>query len=876
MKSQEIRDCFVDYFVQRSHKHIPAAPLVPVGDPTLLFTTAGMVQFKPLWEGTAEIKHPRAVTVQKCLRLSDLENVGKTPRHDTLFEMLGNFSFGDYFKREAIDYAWEFLTEVLSLSPDRLWITVYKDDDEAKQIWLEEKNIPSQRVVSLGDEENFWGPAGESGACGPCSEIIYDLGEEKGCGEKDCGPACECGRWLEVWNLVFPQYDKRKDGSFQPLKNRGIDTGMGLERLAMILQQKDSIFQTDLFFPIIKESCSLADCSYGQDPVTDRALNIIADHVRALTFAIAENVTPSNEGRGYVLRRLVRRASKYGRDLGLHKPFLYTLVNTVIDIMHQTYPELVEKTELIKQILMREEERFLKTLDQGMSLLQEVIEDEKKKECKVISGKTVFTLYDTYGFPVEMTEEILSQEGLVFDREQFESEQSRAKEIARSSWQDNGTAEEMEHLYRSLFEEYGKTRFTGYEKHESTARILSILQNGRQIDSKKAGDEKVEIVLDETPFYAESGGQVADTGYLIFPGGKVRILDVAKTPDALFVHSGKIEEGEIKVNTKVTARIDFTRRREIMKHHTCTHLLQAALREVLGNHIGQTGSYVCEDHFRFDFTHFQAPSQREIELITKKVNEYIQLNKPVHSEILSLQEAKERGALAFFGEKYGETVRVITIPDISLELCGGTHLDQTGYAGIFQVVSEASVAAGVRRIEAVVGENAVQEVIQKNRLLGKLENMLKTDMDEIPAAVERLEKDLHELQRENRELRQKDLFFQADELLEESPVKNGIKVVVKRWQGRQMKELLPLADHIRQKSRQSAALLFINEEKNKVQLLVALTEDLTDRYHAGKMVKELAGLLGGGGGGKPDCAQAGGKKPENIPDVIKRFEQFMG
>lgn len=874
MKSQELRKSFISFFTQKSHKHVPGSPIVPVGDPTLLFTTAGMVQFKSLWDGTAEIQYSRAVTIQKCLRLSDLENVGTTPRHDTFFEMLGNFSFGDYFKKEAIDYAWDFLTNVLKIPTEKLWITVYHDDKEAKEIWQYEQKIPEERIIPLGAEDNFWGPAGESGPCGPCSEIIYDMGKEMGCGSDSCNPGCDCARWLEIWNLVFPQFEKKTNGESISLKNKGIDTGMGLERLAMIMQNKPNIFETDLFFPVMEEAARQSGCTYGDNYETDKALKIISDHVRALTFCIAENITPSNEGRGYVLRRLVRRASKYGRDLGFKKPFLYSLVNTVIDIMHETYPELLEKSELVKQILASEEERFLKTLDQGMNLIQEVIAHQNSKNKKVIPGKVVFTLYDTFGFPVEMTEEILEQNGLRYNHEEFLQCREKAKKIARQSWQGDTGNQDIIKLYREVFETHGKTRFTGYEKYKTSSRILALMYDGKRINSFDKKGETLEIVLDSTPFYAESGGQVADTGELFLENGKVVIEKVEKTPDDLFIHKGKIVEGTISENSQVKAHIDETRRQEIMKHHTATHLLQAALRRVLGEHIGQTGSYVSEDHFRFDFTHFQAVSHRELELITEEVNNYIQLNLPVQVDMLTLEEARKIGALAFFGEKYGDTVRVITVPGISCELCGGTHISNTGAIGSFQIISESSIASGVRRIEAVVGKNSVYEMLKKNNIIRELENLLKTEPDKLLQAVKDLERERHHLQKQNTDLRQRELLYQADELLEKGTKKNDVVLVIKQWKETHMGTLMPLADHIRQKARTPAAILFINEEKGKVQLLVALTQDLVKQYHAGYIVKELAGLVGGGGGGKPDCAQAGGKNPENISQVMKRFVQF--
>lgn len=874
MKAQQLRDEYIRFFKERGHKQVPSAPLVPVGDPTLLFTTAGMVQFKPLWVGAVKLPYTRAISVQKCLRLSDLENVGFTPRHDTLFEMLGNFSFGDYFKEEATAWSWEFLTKIVKLPVDKLWVSIYLDDDDAFEIWTKKVGVAADRIVRMGDEDNFWGPAGSSGSCGPCSEIHYDFGKEHGCG-KDCDPSCGCSRWLEIWNLVFPQYDQQEDGTRMPLKNRGIDTGMGLERLAMVVQGKENIFETDLFFPIIQAIAAKVNVPYNKSDQTDIAMKIIADHVRALTFTIAENITPSNEGRGYVLRRLLRRASKYGRDLGLEKPFLFELVDEVVAIMHKTYPELVEKQDAVKTVIEREEIRFLKTLDQGLGLLSDFMDKAKKKGQKEISGKDAFILYDTYGFPVEMTAEILAENNMLFDRDQYDEALEKAREIARQSWQGGSAVAEDLKLLKSIVEKTGETQFVGYEKMTEDSKVLAIICDGVEVDSASVIDATYALVLDKTPFYAESGGQVSDLGTISGDGFSFQVSHVSKTPDNLFVHSGKLLEGEISGGVCAKAAIDQDYRHEIMKHHTATHLLQAALQKVVGKHVGQAGSYVCEQYLRFDFSHFQGLTAKEIDQVNLLVNEYIQTNTSVFKKEMSMDEARELGALAFFGDKYGEMVRIAKIGDISCELCGGTHVDAIGEIGFFRIVAESSVSSGTRRIEAVVGKTAVQKAFDEEKTLQKMAKKIKVPVSDILEAVEKLQTQNKELEKKLADMASKNIVGSADELLENAETIGEVRLIAKAWKDVSSKDLLPLVDALKEKGKEKLVVMFVSSIGGKVQLLVGVTKDLVKTHHSGKIVKELAALVGGGGGGRPDIAQAGGKNPENIDQVMKKIVELV-
>ncbi|MCX8037258.1 MAG: alanine--tRNA ligase, partial [Candidatus Sumerlaeia bacterium] len=701
MKStNEIRQAYLDFFIERGHTLVPSWPLVPPTDPTVLFTVAGMVQFKPYYSGAVPLPYRRATSCQKCLRAggkgSDLENVGRTSRHHTFFEMLGNFSFGDYFKREAITWGWEFSVRVLGLDPARIYVTIFRDDEEAFDIWHKDVGLPADRIFRMGEKDNFWGPAGTTGACGPCTEFYYDLGPERGSETPEQGiVGGVTERYLEYWNLVFPQFDQQPDGSRLPLKNRGIDTGLGLERTAAILQGVASPYQTDVFKPIVEHACALTGVRYDESRATQLSLNVIADHVRALTFALSEGVLPSNQDRGYVLRRILRRALRHGRKIGCDHPFLFELVDTVVDVMGGAYPEIKEHPNQVKKVIRLEEERFSDTLDAGMAILDGIMEEMKREGRTAISGEDAFRLYDTYGFPVDLTLEIAEEKGFTVESEKFQVLLAEQKQRSRAA----GAAGGADDRWRALdpvVEEHGTTRFVGYDKFECETTVLAFLDAEpaatlpKEVTAGWTGD----LILSETPFYAESGGQVGDRGRLVWDGGSAEVLDTVKTPSELFAHRVKMTAGQLRVGDIVTAAIDREARLATMRNHTATHLLQGALKRIIGAHITQSGSWVGPQGLRFDFTHIEALTPEQIEQIERMVNEQIVLDTPVMVETLPLDEARKKGAIAPFGEKYGAMVRVVQVPGFSMEFCGGTHLDRVGKIGAFLITSESSIAAG--------------------------------------------------------------------------------------------------------------------------------------------------------------------------------------
>ena len=870
MKSDDIRSSYLEFFRARGHVIERSDTLVPGNDPTLLFTSAGMVQFKPYYTGEVPVPYRRAATAQKCFRTSDLDEVGKTARHLTFFEMLGNFSFGDYFKREAIAWAWEYSTQVLKLDPNRIWVSVYEEDDEAFGVWEKEIGIPATRIKRLGMKDNFWGPAGDTGACGPCSELHIDRGEALGCGRPDCGPGCEsCERFMEFWNLVFPQYDQQTDGSRPPLKNRGIDTGMGLERVAALLQGKETVFDADGMFPIIEATQALCKTKYAENPVPFR---VIADHARALSFMIADGILPGNEGRGYVNRRLLRRGARFGRELGFDKPFLHKVVQTAIERMGHQYPELVEKRVQIEKIILTEEERFASTLARGMDRLEELFDNMDQAGEKLVAGIELFRLHDTFGFPLDLATDVATDRGYRVDQEGFETEMAKQRGRARTAWAGSGDAA-LPPVYRVVRDEVGLTEFVGYDATECPARIVAIVHDGKRLDVLEQGREG-DIVLDRTPFYAESGGQVGDTGTLDAVDGSAHVSD-AKTPlGKMWLHSARIVRGSLRVGDRVTASIHAEARTATQAHHTATHLLQAALRETLGTHVHQAGSLVSPERLRFDFTHFEAIPADRLRDIERLVNQYIRANTPVSINHVPLTKAREAGAMALFGEKYEDVVRVVKVGDISIELCGGCHVRQTGVIGYFKILGEYSVASGVRRIEAVCGEPCVDVLQSRDRQLTNLALLLTAPVDNVEARVQAVLEENKRLEREVLRWKQAAAAGSSVDYMSKVREVDGIKVLAAEVEGQDAEGLRMLLDTLRDKLR-SGVLILGSAAEGKAVLCVGVTKDLTKRIKAGDIVKQLAPIVGGGGGGRPDMAQAGGKHPEQVPDAIAKAPEIV-
>lgn len=867
MKSRAIRETFLNYFKGLNHSLVPSASLVPEHDPTLFFVNAGMVPFKRYFTGEAKAPYPRAASSQKCLRVSgkhnDLENVGVTSRHHTFFEMLGNFSFGDYFKREAILWGWEFLTKTCHLAKDQLWVSVYVDDDDAARIWEKDVAVPKARIVRLGEKDNFWA-MGPTGPCGPCSEIHIDRGIRCPLNNPKCSVDCDCDRFIEIWNLVFMQYNRDESGKLSPLPKPSIDTGMGLERLAMILQGKLSNYDTDLFTPVIDEICALTGIPYGEAPERDVSIRVLADHIRASSFLIADGVLPHNDGRGYVLRRILRRAIRHGHLLGMDKPFFYRLHDVLAKEMGETYPELRTNAAFVKKAIQTEEARFLETLDRGTGLLDEEMERLKRASAKILPGKTAFKLYDTFGFPADLTELILKQGGFDLDWEGFEAAMHVQKGQGKQAWVGTG-AEKLGEIYTRLADKLPKAVFTGYDRYADHGTIVAIIKNGQSVQSL-ASAECAELVLDRTPFYPEGGGQVGDKGSIEKDGSVFSVSDTQKPAAAFIVHRGTAQ-GTFKVGDRVEAHVAESERRDTMKNHTATHLLHAALRRQLGEHVKQAGSVVEAKRLRFDFSHFEPVPLTVLREIEKEVNDKILADIDLCKAEMSHKDAIKKGALAFFGEKYGERVRVIEIGEYSTELCGGTHVDRTGEIGLFKIVSEASVASGVRRIEAVTGREALAYVNQLEDICRSLGQSLKTGITELPDRVEKLQLRLRQIEKES-----KRLAPQSASWKQAITEKNGVRYLVHEVESDAPEILRQLSDEIRA-DLQSGVLLLIGKGESKVILLVAVGKALTDRFHAGKLVQALAPLVGGKGGGRPDLAQAGGSNLAGVAQVIEAFEQ---
>jgi len=860
MTGNEIRQAFLDYFARQEHKILPSSPLVPQKDPTLLFTNAGMVQFKSVFLGEQDIGTRRAATSQKCLRVSgkhnDFENVGRTARHHTFFEMLGNFSFGDYFKKDAIRFGWEFLTDTLGLDVDKLWVTVFETDDEAAQIWRDEVGVNPDRIVRLGEKENFWA-MGETGPCGPCSEILYDQGPEFE------GTLEDGDRYLELWNLVFMQFNRDENGKMTPLPRPSIDTGAGLERIAAVMQGKATNYDSDLFTAIHEETSRLSGHLYGEDPEKTISMRVVADHIRAITFLIGDGVLPSNEGRGYVLRRIMRRAARHGVLLGLHKPFLYQVSGAVIETMKGQYPELVDRASYIAKVVKNEEERFLRTLDNGLKMLNA----ELSKAGDVLDGEVAFKLYDTYGFPLDLTEDICRDREVTVDHDAFATAMERQRATSRAAWEGSG-AEELKPGHRELLAKGWTTEFVGYDSLKVEAEVIGLLRDGELVDKLEAG-QKGELVVDVTPFYAEMGGQVGDRGKVLANDALIDITNTVNIGETLVAHLIDVRKGAVATGQRVTLAVDPVRRRRIERNHTATHLLHKALREILGPDAKQAGSLVAPDHLRFDFTHYAAISPDERSAIEKRVNELIMEDEPVHPHETSYDDAVADGAIALFGEKYDEQVRMIAIGDqTSKELCGGTHLRSTGQVGPFIIVHEGSVAAGVRRIEALTGDAALAHIQTDHERLQTTAELLKAPVGEIVERAEKLVAHLKHTEKEVAQLKQKLAGQESGDIMEQVVEVDGVKVLAAKVDIADAKQLRSFAATLRDKLG-SGVVFLASAAGDKALLIAMVTADLTDRFHAGKIIGPAAKQVGGGGGGKPDMAQAGGSDVSGLDNAVE-------
>jgi len=876
MTGSEIRERFLAFFESKGHQRVPSSSLVPAQDPTLLFTNAGMNQFKDVFLGKETRAYRRAASSQKCMRVSgkhnDLEQVGRTPRHHTFFEMLGNFSFGDYFKREAIAYAWELLTSKawFGIDPERLWVTVYEDDDEAFGIWSGTIGIPKERIARLGEKDNFWS-MGDTGPCGPCSEIHIDRGPEKGCGRPDCNPGHDCGRFMELWNLVFMQFDRQGDGALRPLERKGVDTGMGLERIASVLQGVESNYDTDLFTPILGEAKRLAESEGGWKPEAAHpedtvALQVIADHVRAMTFLMADGVLPSNEGRGYVLRRIMRRAIMFGRHLGMERPFLCDLSGTVIQVMEGAYSELVSHREPIRAAARREEERFAETLAVGLQRVEELAQRLRKGQQSTIPGPEAFRLYDTFGVPLDLTRDVAQAWNLAVDEAGFERAMQEQRERSRKGMKEVGASApavvERLPVREVPFLGYEGTRLEG-------ARVLALLRGGGRVDELRAGEEG-QVLLDRTPFYAEGGGQVGDTGFLTAGGGVAEVRDTQAPLPRLNLHTVVVREGRLRTGDDVVAEVDRPRRLAVMRGHDATHLIHAALRDVVGTHVKQAGSLVTADRFRFDFSHFAPLSEEILRQVEDEVNDVIRQDLPIRASVMPLEEALRRGALAFFGDKYGDQVRVVEVPGFSMELCGGTHAASTGSIGLLKITQERGVAAGVRRVEALAGEGALRELREDRRVIDHLQSALNVERPRLQEGLSKLLEQNRALQREVERLKVSIAAGGAGGAEDEVRDIGGVRVMVRRPEGLDKDALRSLMDKSRERVRSGVIVLWSRRD-DRVTVVTSISKDLIPGLHAGEIVKELATLIDGRGGGKADLAEAGGRSTAPI-ETARTFE----
>ena len=874
MTGSEIRELFLKYFEDNNHTVVRSSSLIPKSDPTLLFTNAGMVQFKDVFLGLEKRSYNRATSSQKCVRAggkhNDLENVGHTARHHTFFEMLGNFSFGDYFKKEAIEFGWKLMTEIYKLPVEKLWVTVFEEDDEALELWQKVIGLPEERVLRLGEKYNFWS-MGDTGPCGPCSEILIDQGEEFSCGKKTCAVGCECDRYLELWNLVFMQYDRDSSGKMTPLPNPSIDTGMGLERITAVLQGVKSNYETDLLRGVISNVEEISGKVYGEDANSDVSMRVVADHARAVTFLISDGVFPSNEGRGYVLRRILRRAVRHAKMLGIEEPCLYKITNRVKEIMEDAYPELEERIDFVAEVVKNEEERFFETIDRGLDLLKAEI--DKHEGEKVLPGDVVFKLYDTFGFPVDLTEDIAGEAGLTLDHAGFEKEMEQQRTKSRKAWK--GDAEgELEPLYKEFVSGGLAVNFTGYGRTVDTGRITAIIKDGLLVDNVKEGDE-VDLISDKTPFYGESGGQLGDRGVIEAEKGIAEVLDTKKPLPTIIVHHAVIKKGTLWVGDKVKLKVNEKFRYGIETHHSTTHILHAVLREVLGTHVGQAGSLVAPGRLRFDFTHHSSIDDKDLRKVEDIINERIRWDDEVVIETdVPYDDAIKKGSMAFFEEKYGDYVRVVSIGDYSVELCGGTHLDTSGEAGLFKIVSEGASSAGVRRIEALAGESAWDFMRGKEDTLAQASNILRVSESDFISRLKRLVEENESVKAELDSYKNKALSERAGDLMDNIKEVNGTKVLSAEISGADATQLRRVWDDVRSKLDSGIAVLG-SRDNGRAFILVGVTKDLTKKYHSGNMVKVLAPIIGGKGGGKPDLAQAGGNNPEKLDEALSKVYDIV-
>ena len=867
----ELRQMFLDFFESKGHLVMNSFSLVPQNDNSLLLINAGMAPLKPYFTGAEIPPRTRVATCQKCIRTGDIENVGKTARHGTFFEMLGNFSFGDYFKHEAIAWSWEFLTKVVGLDENRLYPSVYEEDDEAFDIWNKEIGVPADRIFRFGKEDNFWEHG--AGPCGPCSEIYYDRGEKYGCGKPGCTVGCDCDRYMEVWNNVFTQFENDGEGHYETLKQKNIDTGMGLERLAVVVQDVDSIFDVDTLCALRNKVCEVAGKTYGVNHEDDVSIRLITDHMRSATFLISDGVMPTNEGRGYVLRRLIRRAARHGRLLGIEGPFLEKLSETVIEGSKDGYPELEEKKTFILNVLHNEESQFNKTIDQGLKILADLEAEMKEAGKSVLGGSDAFRLYDTYGFPIDLTKEILEEKGYTIDedgfKEEMEVQRKRARESRAVSNYMGADATVYDEIDRNI-----TTEFDGYDKLEAASKVTVLTTETEIVDSLMEG-QKGTIFVEKTPFYATMGGQEGDTGVITTANGVFRVEDTIKLRGGKYGHVGVMESGMISNGDEVTLKVDEQERKDTCKNHSATHLLQKALKTVLGAHVEQKGSLVNPTRLRFDFAHFQAMTPEEIAETEALVNKEIQAALPVTTQIMGIEEAKKTGAMALFGEKYGDEVRVVSMGDFSVELCGGTHVANTANITLFKIVSEAGVAAGVRRIEALTGNNVIEYYRQMEENLHTIAKTLKTSPAEITEKITHLQKEVKELQSENESLKSKMAQDSLGNVMDQVVEVKGVKVLASAVDGVDMNGLRDLGDQLKEKLGEGVVVL-ASAKDGKVSLLAMATQGAMDKgAHAGNLIKAAAAIVGGGGGGRPNMAQAGGKNPDKIPEAIAKVAELV-
>lgn len=867
----ELRSMYLDFFERKEHLKMNSFSLVPQSDKSLLLINAGMAPLKPYFTGQEVPPSKRVTTCQKCIRTGDIENVGKTARHGTFFEMLGNFSFGDYFKEEAIAWAWEFVTDVLDLPQDRLYVSVYEEDDEAEEIWNQKIGVPMDHIYRMGKEDNFWELG--VGPCGPCSEIYFDRGEEYGCGSHDCTVGCDCDRYIEFWNLVFTQFEKDEAGTYHKLTSPNIDTGMGLERLATMMQGVDSIFDVDTIRALREEVCRLAKVEYKSDSKKDISIRLITDHIRSVTFMTSDGILPSNEGRGYVLRRLLRRAARHGKLLGIQGKFLAELSKKVMEVSKEAYPELEEKKDYLYKIITIEEDRFNETIDQGLNILKGYIDELKANNITELSGENAFKLYDTYGFPLDLTKEILEEEGFSVDEVGFNVAMEEQRERARSAREETNYMGAEDTVYTSI-DPTIENHFVGYDQIEYTSDIVVLASTNELVDVLKEG-EKGTVFVKETPFYATSGGQLADIGSIETDQGKFVVEDVVKVLGNKIGHVGTMVNGNLQSGEKVKLVVNAEKRQATAKNHSATHLLHKALREVLGTHVEQAGSSVTSERLRFDFTHFSAMSDEELEKVEALVNQKIREGLTVETNVMSIDEAKNKGAMALFGEKYGNEVRVVAMGDYSVELCGGTHVDSTADISTFKILSESGVAAGVRRIEALTSLNAIEYYKNQEKLLFEASKALKAEPTMLVKRLETMLEELKGLQQENDKLRSKLAQNAVGDLLDQVVEIKGVKLLAAKIDNLDMNGLRNLGDQLKQKLG-SGVLVLATALEDKVSLVSMVTDDVMKQgAHAGNLIKATAEIVGGGGGGRPNMAQAGGKLPEKINEALAKAKEVL-